>query len=279
MKSAVTICLVPEAAKGPFVFHDGLEHGCRAAAEAGFTAVEIFPADAYSFPADALRPLLAELSLTVAAVGTGAGWVRQRLSLVAVDDDVRRQAVRFIGEIIDVAAEFNAPAIIGSMQGQAVNDASRPEAIDRLTDGLAVLAARAARYGQPLLYEPLNRSETNLFNQQLAAADFLNERGLASAGVKLLCDLFHMSSEEEDLAATLRQIGGRPGDLLGHVHWADSNRQAMGFGQTDAAAAFVALKDVGYDGYLSAEVFPQPSAAEAARQTIASIESLHAASA
>ena len=51
MRSAITICLVPEARKGPFVFHydaglAGLEVGCRAAAEFGFDAVEIFPGSA-----------------------------------------------------------------------------------------------------------------------------------------------------------------------------------------------------------------------------------------
>lgn len=276
MKTAVTICLVPEAARGPFVFHEGLEAGCQAATAAGFDAVEIFPQDASSFPADQLRRLLGSESLKLAAVGTGAGWVRQRLSLVAGDDDLRRRAVRFIGEIIDVAAEFGAPAIIGSMQGQAVNAASRDEALDRLADGLALLAARAARYGQPLLYEPLNRYESNLFNQQLAAAEFLQVRGLVDAGVKLLCDLFHMNIEEASPAETLREVGSLPGKLIGHVHWADSNRRAMGLGHTDARAAYEALQATGYAGYLAAEVFPRPSAAEAARQTIVSVRELGA---
>ncbi len=274
MRSAITICLVPEAAGGPFVFHDGLAAGCQAAAAAGFDAVEIFPADAHSFPADDLRKLLASESLHLAAVGTGAGWVRQRLSLVATDDGLRQQAVRFVGEIIDVAAEFNAPAIIGSMQGQAVNTASRPDALDRLADSLAVLATRAARHGQPLLYEPLNRYETNLLNNQRAAAEFLRSRGLAEAGVKLLCDLFHMNIEEADPAATLREVGSLPGNLIGHVHWADSNRRAMGLGHTDARAAYAALQSSGYEGYLAAEVFPLPSADEAARQTMASLTAL-----
>ena len=276
MRSAITICLVPEASGGPFVFHEGLAAGCRAASAAGFDAVEIFPADAHSFPADELRKLLVSESLQLAAVGTGAGWVRQRLSLVATDDGLRQQAVRFIGEIIDVAAEFGAPAIIGSMQGQAVNAASRPDALDRLADSLAVLATRAGRHGQSLLYEPLNRYETNLLNDQRAAAEFLQSRGLAEAGVKLLCDLFHMNIEEAAPAETLREVGSLPGNLIGHVHWADSNRRAMGLGHTDARAAYAALQSSGYEGFLAAEVFPLPSADEAARQTIASLKKLAA---
>ena len=93
MKSAVTICLVPEARRGPFVFHvdpDPTEAASLAsciskAAELGFDAVEIFAADAESFPRQALRGLLAEHGLGLAAVGTGAGWVKHGLSLTDAD--------------------------------------------------------------------------------------------------------------------------------------------------------------------------------------------------
>ncbi|MGA1618755.1 MAG: sugar phosphate isomerase/epimerase family protein, partial [Pirellulales bacterium] len=96
------------------------------------------------------------------------------------------------------------------------------------------------------------------------------------AGVKLLCDLFHMNIEEAAPAETLREVGSLPGNLIGHVHWADSNRRAMGLGHTDARAAYAALQTSGYEGFLAAEVFPLPSADEAACQTIASLKKLAA---
>jgi sugar phosphate isomerase/epimerase len=46
----------------------------------------------------------------------------------------------------------------------------------------------------------------------------------------------------------------------------------MGLGHTDSTALYRALKTAGYDNYLAAEVFPLPSASEAASQTIMSIE-------
>ena len=274
MKSAITICLVPEASRGPFVFHDGLAAGCRAAAAAGFDAVEIFPPDAASFPVTELSGLIQNEGLTVAAVGTGAGWVRQGLSLVDCDASIRQQAISFISSIIDCAGSFGAPAIIGSMQGQVANDTDHGEASSWLAEGLTTLSEQAARHGQPLLYEPLNRYETNLFNTQTAAAKFLQQHGLAHSGVKLLCDLFHMNIEEVCLANTIYGVGGLPGDLIGHIHWADSNRRAMGFGHTDSRAVYEALQTIGYDGFLAAEVFPLPSAVEAAEQTMQSLRTL-----
>ena len=72
MRSAVTICLVPEARQGPFVFHGtvaegGLAAGCRVAAELGFEGVEIFPESAAAFPVAHLPRLLADHGLALAA--------------------------------------------------------------------------------------------------------------------------------------------------------------------------------------------------------------------
>jgi sugar phosphate isomerase/epimerase len=270
MRSAITLCLVPEAREGPFVFHvdsanGGLEVGCRTAAELGFDAVEIFPGSAADVPVDALRRILAAHGLTVAAVGTGAGWLKHRLHLCHPDASVRDRACEFIARIIDVAGDLGAPAIIGSMQGRSGEGVSHDTALVMLADALGRLGERASQRGQPLLYEPLNRYETDLFNRQREAATFLTLHGLHD--VKLLCDLFHMNIEEADPAAALAAVG----DRVGHVHWADSNRRAMGMGHTDPRPIVAALRSIGYTGFLSAEIFPLPTPLDAARQSIKSI--------
>jgi sugar phosphate isomerase/epimerase len=265
VKSAITICLVPEARRGPFVFHDGLEAGCRVAADHGFDGVEIFPAGPDEVAAAIVRPLLAVHGVALAAIGTGAGWVKHGLSLCHADEDVRHRARAFIASIVDAAGELGAPAIIGSMQGRSGADVSRESALSMLADALGEIGARAARHAQPLLYEPLNRYETDLFNRQPEAAVFIEAKGLDT--VKLLCDLFHMNIEEEDVAGAVVACGPR----VGHVHWADSNRRAMGFGHTDPGPVVAALRAIQYEGWLSAEVFPLPTASEAAARTIASL--------
>ena len=98
---------------------------------------------------------------------------------------------------------------------------------DRIREAIVTLGGHARQYGVPLIYETLNRYETNLLNRQLDAARFLEDRKVGN--VKLLCDLFHMNIEEVSNAATLRACGRH----VGHVHFADSNRQAIGFGHTD----------------------------------------------
>lgn len=262
IRSAVTVCLVPEAARGPFVFHGDLSDGCARAARAGFDAVEIFPRSAEDLRAPELKTILAEHNLVLAAMGTGAGWVARQLSLTSPDPAVRRRAVDFVNAIIDFAGGFGAPAIIGSMQGKAEGEVTRERALVWLAEALEQLGPRAHARGVPLLVEPLNRYETNLLNTVADAAAFL--KSLRTRNVKLLCDLFHMNIEEVSIAGALREGG----DRVGHVHFADSNRWAIGMGHTEVAPVAQALRDIDYRGFISAEIFPCPDADQAAARAM-----------
>ncbi|MFM8271705.1 MAG: TIM barrel protein, partial [Gemmata sp.] len=201
MRSAVTISLVPEARGGPFVYWDDLAAGCREAAARGFDAVEVFPPGADAVEPKELRALLDDHGLALAAVGTGAGWVRHKLSLTSPDAAVRDKAVAFVRSIMDLAARFEAPAIIGSVQGRWGDGASRPEALRYLGGALYRLNQHAADLGTTLLYEPLNRYETNLVNTLGDAVTFLG--GLGVGSVKVLADLYHMNIKEANLADAL----------------------------------------------------------------------------
>jgi sugar phosphate isomerase/epimerase len=230
----------------------------------GFDAVEIFPTSAESFHVGEVKDLLASHRLQLAAVGTGAGWVKHKLRLTDPDPDIRRRAREFASGLIAAAGELGAPAIIGSMQGRCEFALKRPQVLEWLGEALEELSGQSAKYNQVLLYEPLNRYETDVFSRQGEAAAFL--RKLRSKNVRLLCDLFHMNLEERSIAETVLEVG----PLIGHIHWVDSNRQAMGFGHTEVAPIAAALRTIGYSGYLSAEVLPLPNAVVAAQQSLES---------
>ena len=141
--------------------------------------------------------------------------------------------------MIDFGAKYNAPAIIGSMQGSYEGEIGRKQALCWLAEGLEILGQHAQSKGVKLIYEPLNRYETNLFNLFLDACDFLDQ--LSTNAVTLLADLFHMNIEENDIADVIKK-GVRH---LGHVHFADSNRKPIGCGHTNISPIADALKEVG----------------------------------
>ncbi|MEZ6060266.1 MAG: sugar phosphate isomerase/epimerase family protein [Planctomycetaceae bacterium] len=268
IRSAVTISIVEQARKGPFVFHGDVAEGCRTAAELGFDAVELFAESADAISALPLEELLERYQLKLAAVGTGAGMVVHGLSLCDADQTRRAQACDFIRGIIDAGARFGAPAIIGSMQGKWDDKTDKATAIGYLRDCLNELGEHAKQHDVPLIYEPLNRYETNLATTMAEGVELL--KPLATDGVLLLADLFHMNIEEADIAGALRD-GGKH---IGHVHFVDSNRQAAGRGHIDFAPVAQALADIGYQGYCSAEAFPIPDSVEAARQTMETFRSV-----
>ena len=263
MKSAVTISLVQEAKGGPFVFWDDLPAACRHAAELGYDAIELFAPGPDAVAEKTLADLLAKHSLKLAAVGTGAGWVKHKLSLTSPDATVRERAIEFVKSMIDFGGPHGAPAIIGSMQGRWGDGVSHDQALQWLRQSLVRLGQHAARHGVPLIYEPLNRYETNLVTTQASGVQLLE--ATPDANVRLLADLFHMNIEEANIADGLR-AGGR---WIGHVHFVDSNRRPAGCGHMDYAPLIAALKSIDYEGYLSAEALPWPDSLSAARQTIA----------
>ncbi len=263
IRSAVTISLVPEARGGPFVFWDDLAEGCRKAAELGFDGVEVFAPDPKRLADGTLRRLLDDHGLKLAAAGTGAGWVRHTLTRTSPDPTVRTRARDFIRSMIDAAGELGAPAIIGSMQGRWGGDVSKDVADMLLCEVLDDLGEHALRYHTRLLFEPLNRYETNVVNTLGEGSALL--ANLSTSNVRLLGDVFHINIEEEHApAAALRAHFG----WLGHVHMADSNRRPAGNGHIDWKAVGQALRDVHFDGYVSAEALPYPTPDQAARDTI-----------
>ena len=264
MKSGVTISLTPQARGGPFVFWDDLAAGCAKAADLGFDAVELFAPSAEALSTDVVRPLLEKHRLKLAAVGTGAGWVIHKLSLTSADATNRARAREFIRSIVEAGGKMGAPTVVGSMQGRWGDDVPRQQALVYLTDALNDLGEFAGKFGVPLIYEPLNRYETNMVNTLGDGVALL--KTLKTQNVKLLADLFHMNIEEVEVAAAIRLAG----DAIGHVHLADSNRRPAGNGHTDFVPIARALRDIGYAGYVSAECFPWPISDAAAAQTITS---------
>jgi sugar phosphate isomerase/epimerase len=266
IRSAVTVSLVPEARGGPFVFWDDLAGACSAAGALGFDAVEVFPPGPDAVAPAALRTLLDDNGLALAAVGTGAGWVRQKLHLCLANAAAREKARAYIRSIIDFAGPFGAPAIIGSMQGRFGDGVDQPTAFKYLAEALEELGEHARQFNVPLIFEPINRYETNLINTIEAGLQLLQP--LSTKNVVLLADLFHMNIEEVDTAAALR-AGGK---FIGHVHFVDSNRRPAGMGHVAYRPIVEALQAIGYDRYASAEALPYPDSAAAALQTIVTFQ-------
>lgn len=264
IRSSITVSLVPEARGGPFVFWDDLRQACATAKELHFDAIEIFAPGPEVLADKSVADLLDEFQLALAAVGTGAGWVKHKLHLTLPDAQDRSKAIAFIRSMIEAGARHQAPAIIGSMQGRFGDGVSQADAIGYLSDALEELGEYAHSCGVPLIFEPLNRYETNLVRTVEEGLQLLSR--LSTQNVKLLADLFHMNIEETSIPEAL-QLGG---SQIGHVHFVDSNRRPADNGHINLVDVAATLKEMNYRGYLSAEALPWPDSRAAAETTIQS---------
>jgi sugar phosphate isomerase/epimerase len=264
IKSAVTVCLVPSLAGGPWIYWDDIETSISKAKKAGFDAIELFTPSADALDPNTLKNLLTNNHMELAAAGSGAGRVFHQLTLTSPDVNIRKKALGFVTGMIDFAGPLNAPVIIGSMQGQISDGTTREQTYEWLAASLVELASRAAKYNVTLILEPLNRYETNLLNTLEQGTELIDSLG--TKNIVLLADLFHMNIEAESIASSLRQVK----NYIGYVHFADSNRRPVGSGHTDMKEVAETLKEIGYDGYVSAEALAYPDPDAAARQTMQS---------
>jgi len=226
----------------------------------GYTGVELAVRDPATVPVRPLRALLERYALRVPAIGTGQAWVEEGLSLTHPEPAVRQAALARLKAHLELAAEWSALVIIGLIRGRLMEGVDRAQALGWLGEALACLTDQAAGCGVRLALEPLNRYETDLLNTVGEAMALVERVGHPALGV--LLDTFHANIEEASIEAAIAQAGAR----LFHVHIADSNRRAPGWGHLDFDSVRKALQEVGYRGWLSAEVLPQPSLEEAMAQ-------------
>ncbi len=260
MKSSVTISTV-KSLKGAWIFQDDISICIPKAKKIGFDGVELFTASADEIDAKFLQKLLSDNQIVLSAVATGAGKVLHNLTLTSPDKTVRAKAIEFIKRMIDFGAIFNAPAKIGSMQGN-IGKNNREDALAGLTECLNELGRYARQRNVDLLFEPLSHLSTDVINTVADGIEIIKKAG--EDNIKLLADLFHMDIEEMDIAESIKKAAG----FIGYVDFVDSDRKPAGMGHIDLKSAVDALKSIGYDGFLSAEASPWPDSQTAAEQTM-----------
>lgn len=232
------------------------------AAALGFDGVELLTVDPARVDVAALRAELARHGLQVAALGTGAIALLERLTLLATSVEIEHRAFARLRRVIDLAAALGAPVVtIGSFRGRlAWSDA---DGLDHLAEILHDAGEAAAARNVRLAVEPLNRYETDVVQTVDEGLHLIERVGHSHVG--LLFDTFHANIEEPQPFAALEQAMAR--GRLWHVHLADSNRLAPGWGHFDFAGCVRTLAAAGYRGWLSAELLRRPDPDAAAVQT------------
>jgi sugar phosphate isomerase/epimerase len=250
----------------PLLLCGDITDAFRQAAESGCQGVEIHMRQAADVDLNQVKRLMKEYGLKVPTLGTGMA-AADGLSFSHLDAAVRTQTVERVLGHVRFAAEIGSAVTIGSLSGR-LGDCDVWERLDRRAaalESLGQLCKQARNAGVTVLLEPLNRYEGDYINRLADVVKIAEEIG--ADNLKLLADTFHMNIEEPDVCQSLRTAG----PWIGHVHLADTNREAPGHGHLDVASVLEALDSIAYEGFLSFEVFPLPDPQQAIRDSVQTV--------
>jgi hydroxypyruvate isomerase len=159
-----------------------------------------------------------------------------------------------VGERLGCRA-FNA------LYGNRVEDADASAQDHLATENLAVAGRAAARIGGTVLVEPVSGAPRYPL---VTAADAVGaiDRVAAETGVGnlgLLCDLYHLAVNGDDLDQAIATYG----DRVAHIQIADApGRNEPGTGTLDLDRYLALLAAAGYDGWVGLEYKPSGASAD-----------------
>jgi 5-keto-L-gluconate epimerase len=232
----------------------------------GYDGVELAVRDPGQLDYDFVTSILKEHHLPVPALGTGQAYVEEKLSFTDSRKEIRSQAIARIRSQVGLAAKLNTMVIIGLVRGKRESDVGSETAERWLVDALRECSS--VDESVRIAIEPINRYETNLINTVDSGLRLLESVGRNNVG--LLLDTFHMNIEEPSITESIRAAK----DHLFHFHVADSNRWYPGAGHVDFRSALDTLKEIGYTGFVSAEILPMPDPDLAAKHAIEYLRTL-----
>lgn len=225
----------------------------RAAAAAGCDGIEFW--SWRDKPLDALADAVAETGVAV--------------PMIVVDPFVDLVDAGRLPELLDavrgsaVAARRIGCQALVAVSGNTLPGVDATDQNDAIVRALRAAGPVADEHGIKVLLEPLNtrvdHPGTYLSSTSLGL-DLVEQVDRPEVG--LLYDVYHSVVMDEDPADVLR---GR-GELLGHVHVADTNgRHQPGTGGIDWDRTIAVLLDAGYRGFVGMEYGPTVDSAESMR--------------
>ena len=171
---------------------------------------------------------------------------------LSADKAVRAAAYEHMEAVVDCCATVGSAMLCGPHQvalGVFTGRGATDDEWKRSVEHLRRVAEYAATAGVVLAEEVVNRFELYHLNTLDQGIRLVDEVGHPNCRLHL--DTFHAHIEEKNTADAIR----RAGDRIAHVHVSENDRGVPGSGSVAWDGAFDALRETGYDGWLTVEAF------------------------
>jgi sugar phosphate isomerase/epimerase len=227
------------------------------AKQLGYSAVEIAPftlADSVTAISAAERQKIRESANRIGIEIAGIHWVLVKpegLYINHTDPVIRQRTSDYFRDLVNFCADIGGKVIVvGSPKQRNIMPGVSPEqGWEWATATFRSAVAQAGVRQVTVCFEPLGPAETNFINTAADAIRFVEQ--FRSPNFKIILDVKAMCTE----AKPIPQIIAESYPHFAHFHANDKNLKGPGFGDVDFKPIAAALKEVGYNGYVSVEVF------------------------
>lgn len=255
---------VPDTSAKVMAWCDEYSEAFPALKKSGYEAVELLVRDPKTVNRNLLDELLELNQLSLSAIGTSPMQKEDQLFLMDTDEERREEALRRFDDLIDLAAYYRVPVLIGKFRGRVGDQPGCT--LGDLQNIMRKACKKTEKAGIDIYLEPQSRSSINNLNTVEECIAWINESGCKN--IKLLMDLYHLEKTEKSVTESLL----RSKDYIGMIHMSDSERRIPGYGNIPMQDVLAALEIAGYEGYLSMEIKQYPSSAEAAGLCVLSLK-------
>ena len=234
-----------------------LEDTLAYAKRIGYSAVEIAPftladsvVDISAGERQKLRDSAARIGIEIA----GIHWVLVKpegLYMNHTDPAIRQRTSDYFRELVDFCADIDGKVIVvGSPKQRNIMPGVTPEqGWDWAANTFRDAVRQAEVRNVTICFEPLGPAETNFINTAADGIRFVQQ--FNSPNFKIILDVKAMCSESKPIPQIIRESSPH----FAHFHANDKNLKGPGFGEVDFKPIAEALRKVGYNGYVSVEVF------------------------
>ncbi|QOV88694.1 sugar phosphate isomerase/epimerase family protein [Humisphaera borealis] len=247
------------------------EKTCAFAHSLGYTGLEVSPftlADRAELVTPDRRKELKAQAESRGMEVLGLHWLLVKpagLYITHTDADIRKKTADYFTALVHLCADLGGKVlIIGSpKQRNLLPGVSTDQALAFAEEVFAPCLTPAAQLGVTLAMEPLGPQETDFLNTAEQTMQLV--RRMNSPNFQINLDVKAMSSESKPIPQIIRETAGH----IAHVQVNDPNLLGPGMGEVKYEPIIAALREVGYDGWLSVEAFDfRPGAEHIARKSI-----------
>lgn len=249
------------------------EHGriCETIAALGYTGLEVAPYTLASRITEVSAERRAELRRVAESHGVqiiGLHWLlahTEGFHLNSADADVRRRTAGYLCDLARACADMGGRVLVFGSPGQRKipEGATLEQATDYALDTIGQCLGVFEETGTQLCLEPLTPAETDFITTAAEAVAMIEKLGHPHVALHL--DVKAMSSEQKPVPEVIKANA----EYTAHFHANDPNLRGPGFGDVDFKPIFAALRETGYDGWVSVEVFDYtPDPETIARESI-----------